>query len=330
MKKVQIPTCMSPFIVDVNGKRYIYPAGTEQEVPDEVAIIIENHNKGHEAKHAPTVPPFESGLAIQSATVGQTLVVEEVDANGKITKCKGAEYQEKICDSEWVEVAPLTEFTPEYNSTFGAPMAGLNDFEMIAGNKYKVIYDGVDYICEAGNFIVSGINFNAIGNQAMAGGENTGEPFAIGKVLGGSGGFIFSLDMNPHSVQVFSKVVTPIPAQYLPSAYEGYTLDVDMGDNGYEAGSGISKLIHKVSGRVPYELICAIAGLQPVRILLHGNSMTGEAVYCAHYHLLNSTISSVISDWENGKTIELLLSAPHTLYGMINTVEVWFNQSNDN
>lgn len=33
MKKVMIPTCANPFEVDINGKKYIYPAGTEQEVP---------------------------------------------------------------------------------------------------------------------------------------------------------------------------------------------------------------------------------------------------------------------------------------------------------
>jgi hypothetical protein len=50
MKKVMIPTCMSPFVVHVNGKKYTYQAGTEQEVPDEVAIVIEQHERYHEEK----------------------------------------------------------------------------------------------------------------------------------------------------------------------------------------------------------------------------------------------------------------------------------------
>ena len=50
MKTVKIPTCESPFVVYVNGEKYSYPAGTEQEVPDEVAILIEQHEAYHEEK----------------------------------------------------------------------------------------------------------------------------------------------------------------------------------------------------------------------------------------------------------------------------------------
>lgn len=42
VKKVMIPTSMDPFVVEVNGRKYEYPAGTEQEVPEEVAAVIEN------------------------------------------------------------------------------------------------------------------------------------------------------------------------------------------------------------------------------------------------------------------------------------------------
>lgn len=42
-KKITIPTCMSPFKVTINGEEYIYPAGAEVEVPDEVAHVIECH-----------------------------------------------------------------------------------------------------------------------------------------------------------------------------------------------------------------------------------------------------------------------------------------------
>lgn len=41
---MKIPAFMDPFIVEVNGKQYKYPAGTEQDVPAEVAAVIENIN----------------------------------------------------------------------------------------------------------------------------------------------------------------------------------------------------------------------------------------------------------------------------------------------
>lgn len=50
MKTVKIPTSMRPFVVYVNGEKYIYEAGTEQEVPDEVAIVIEQHDAYHKEK----------------------------------------------------------------------------------------------------------------------------------------------------------------------------------------------------------------------------------------------------------------------------------------
>lgn len=41
MKTVMIPTFMSPYKCTINGVTYVYPAGTEQTVPDEVAALIE-------------------------------------------------------------------------------------------------------------------------------------------------------------------------------------------------------------------------------------------------------------------------------------------------
>lgn len=58
MKKVIIPSSSNPFVVDINGKKYTYQAGTEQEVPDEVAVIIEAYYEHHTAKPEETTPPF--------------------------------------------------------------------------------------------------------------------------------------------------------------------------------------------------------------------------------------------------------------------------------
>lgn len=41
MKTIMIPTFMSPYKCTINGVTYVYPAGTEQTVPDEVAALIE-------------------------------------------------------------------------------------------------------------------------------------------------------------------------------------------------------------------------------------------------------------------------------------------------
>lgn len=45
-KVVKIPTTMNPFVVIVNGVEHKYPAGVTMEVPDNVAAIIEQYEKG--------------------------------------------------------------------------------------------------------------------------------------------------------------------------------------------------------------------------------------------------------------------------------------------
>lgn len=158
------------------------------------------------------------------ATVGQTIRVKEVDANGKPTKWEAAEYQEKICDESWSELIPLTEFTPFYYEPMSVPMQQLIDVDFVPGQTYKVIFDGVEYICEADTYYVSGMLMNAIGNEIFAGGENTGEPFALFRVRGDTKAAVITFDMNSHSVQVIGKA-TPIELKYLTNAFP-YYIDV--------------------------------------------------------------------------------------------------------
>lgn len=61
MKTVKIPECMNPFEVIVNNHRYRYPGGTTQEVPDEVAEVIEVHMKNHADMTAPPYVPGGGG-----------------------------------------------------------------------------------------------------------------------------------------------------------------------------------------------------------------------------------------------------------------------------
>ena len=73
MKTVKIPECMNPFEVIVNNQRYRYPGGTEQEVPDEVAEVIEVHMKNHEER---TAPPYVPGGGGGGATCKLKLTID--------------------------------------------------------------------------------------------------------------------------------------------------------------------------------------------------------------------------------------------------------------
>lgn len=157
-----------------------------------------------------------------TAEVGQTIIVKEVDANGKPTKWESADYQPRTHWSEFREVQPSITITPFYYEALGVPMGNMSNFDIVVGNKYKVTFDGVEYICEAIIASMAGMSAPAFGNAAVAGGANTGEPFVIFKMAGDNWVTAIFFDMNPHTVQVFGETPTPIPKKYLENALPCY------------------------------------------------------------------------------------------------------------
>ena len=168
-------------------------------------------------EYADTVLGGGSGIDV-TASVGQTIVVKEVDSNGKPTKWEAVDHQPRTHWSEYVEVSPLTQITPFYYEPLGVPMGSMADFDIVAENKYKVTFDGVEYVCEAFMATMAGMTVPAFGNQIIVGGVNTGEPFGIFKAPGDSWTTIIFFDMNPHSVRVEAEVPVPIPAGYVSNA----------------------------------------------------------------------------------------------------------------
>lgn len=62
MVMIKIPDNMSPWKCEINGKRYVYAAGTEQEVPEEVAALIEAINANAPVADRPTAGEFPIGI----------------------------------------------------------------------------------------------------------------------------------------------------------------------------------------------------------------------------------------------------------------------------
>ena len=150
-----------------------------------------------------------------TATVGQTIVVEEVDANGKPTKWKSADYQEKICGEK--EAVLLNETTVEIDPDMGMGYAVGNHL-MEEGNTYTVKYNGTTYDCVA-VFTEVGIT---IGNLAAITGEgDTGEPFVIGSVNddGVIAYAVFLLDgATSGTLSITGAEVVKIPDKYFSDA----------------------------------------------------------------------------------------------------------------
>lgn len=120
-----------------------------------------------------------------TAKVGQTIVVDEVDANGKPTKWSAMDYQPRTHWQGEKVMLPETAFegVPLPNTIINAaPLMGLT-----AGHTYIVNFDGINYTCVAekgvtqlGNTIY---NVTYIGNPGMVGGAINDIPFVCADVL---------------------------------------------------------------------------------------------------------------------------------------------------
>ena len=65
-KTVTIPTDgMNPFVVIFNGVKYVYTPGETVEVPDGVALEIEEYKRWREKHPGENVPPFGAGGGAQ-------------------------------------------------------------------------------------------------------------------------------------------------------------------------------------------------------------------------------------------------------------------------
>ncbi len=112
-----------------------------------------------------------------TAEVGQTIVVKEVDANGKPTKWEAAEYQEKICGQGDVYLIKDAVIDAVIDEEVGFGIANTYcDSKLEAGVKYKVVFNGDEY--ESIAFDV-GDGTMIAGNLAVLGGDDTGEPYVL-------------------------------------------------------------------------------------------------------------------------------------------------------
>ena len=165
-KTVKIPDNMKPWEAIINGVKYVYEAGTEQEVPDEVAAFIERLESVKPEVQEP-VPPF--GSAGGGVTSWNDLTDKPFDSKVKI-----------------VEVVPEQSVTcrNEDEEPYGKDIGFMPE----VGKKYRVFFNGDEYICDVreGEYVSSddGGSAHWIGNASIRDGrllpsENTGEPFLI-------------------------------------------------------------------------------------------------------------------------------------------------------
>lgn len=137
MKTVKIPECMNPFEVIVNNNRYRYPGGTEQEVPDEVAEVIEVHMKNHADM---TAPPYVPGGGGGGATC--KLVVNAVDEGMGVS---GTLYLSTVDNA----IVGFKDGTTEYD----VPCGSLVYFTTFASGIYTENMTEISYDSDYGRFV---------------------------------------------------------------------------------------------------------------------------------------------------------------------------------
>ena len=150
-----------------------------------------------------------------TASVGQTIVVEEVDANGKPTKWKAAEYQEKICGTGMVELL---------NTTLAGNTESTVDITIKEGKTYYVTFNGVEYTCVGTLREEDGTEVCYIGNGAVAGFDDTGEPFAVACLPndGVAVALIVDETIEQADIVVRGKGYVPIPVEHVSNAFPYY------------------------------------------------------------------------------------------------------------
>jgi hypothetical protein len=188
LKKVMIPTSMDPFVVEVNGWKYEYPAGTEQEVPEEVAAVIENI-EGNTPKPDPRAgePSFES---LRDKPFGEDTKVI-FDQTIDFTQLSNGQY---MTDGFW----PIK-----------------------AGDTVAVTLDGVKHECTAFNHSDEYGSMVIFGNSIIFGGDDTGEPF-VGGVVPGQGSILIDLDEpTVRSVKIEKTEIHKLDPKFLPSGMGG-------------------------------------------------------------------------------------------------------------
>lgn len=79
MKTMVIPQDMLPFRVTINGVTYVYEAGTEQEVPDEVAEIIMNRKNDYPPRDREQEAPFDVNIPDISSKADKADVGNKAD-----------------------------------------------------------------------------------------------------------------------------------------------------------------------------------------------------------------------------------------------------------
>lgn len=222
-----------------------------------------------------------------TAQVGQTIIVKEVDENGKPTEWEAVDYQPR---THWSEEGVLCEGTHEPSDSGEFVLDSTPD--LTVGKTYKIVWNGVEYSCVAVD-TTDTLGGVALGNvDALLGSGDTGEPFVIAVVEGVCAGA--PLDGSTSvTLSIIGEKIIPIPVEYLTNVNPYYVRVVD-GLATFETPDNL--LAQYNLGREIYAKIGS-ADAQMIIPLTLVSADTGDAVFSARLAAKHSSGNYVFSDY---------------------------------
>lgn len=160
---------------------------------------------------------LDAALSVQAATVGQFLIVEEVDENGKPIRWKGVDR------THWVEQGMVEVLAETTVALSDDGEANIEPFTLAGGDTYIVKWNGVEYECIAQDLsAMVGSEAYSLGNHKAMGMEDTGEPFIITSMPSHGTGMIGAFDGSATltiSIYQESEVVHHLDPKYIKDMY---------------------------------------------------------------------------------------------------------------
>ena len=230
---VKIPETSNPWIANINGKKYAYPAGTEQDVPAEVANLIREGEgfppDAHEVQPPFNFPSSGSGLPDPSELADGTAIVK---VGEKWKMQEGYGYTEEAFDP--ITWDGDTEGRPSVGGTYSkvsnnpirkSEIIGSTLYALIGTDEYSETIEVTEDISDDAYF--AGENYSVL--VAFAPGELSGMPIPeAGVYFGGAGSGEYSLTA-PSTVHQFDPGLIPIiPAA--PTEDGTYTMKCTVTD----------------------------------------------------------------------------------------------------
>lgn len=124
----KIPENMRPWECSVNGVKYVYPAGTEQDVPEEVAHLIDAWYAAQEQESAPS-GGGGSGELVVNITVVSTMSAEPTP--------------QYVADKTFAEIAEAVskaKFCRAVVNAYGELLFGFMNYA-VPGDRYAFKFD---------------------------------------------------------------------------------------------------------------------------------------------------------------------------------------------